>query len=183
MCCLCPSDLCPVAPWGCGNPPSQSWQKRLKAEFVLCIQDPLYTDGWGRRWLCSPHGQGCSDFSGPHHPSKPQTCTHTHTLGKGFPGGWGTREGEESVCLPKTMSEFWGETTKPRSVLLPSSSGEHRGAKCPLPHVQIQPPRHSTECPECSASTLSTEFLLSVNQSPPHGTADRDGGMWLRWVL
>lgn len=135
MCCPCPSDLCPVAPWGCGNPPSQSWQKRLKAEFVLCIQDPLYTDGWGRRWLCSPHGQGCSDFSGPHHPSKPQTCTHTHThLGRGSQGAGGQEKEKKVSVSPKPCLSF-GEKPLGQEVcycLAAVGSTEVPSAPCPM---------------------------------------------------
>lgn len=74
------------------------WQKRPKPKFVLCIQDPAYTEGLGRRWLCSPHGRGCSDPSAPHRPSKLQTCTHTHAW-EGGPQGAGGQEKEEKVSV------------------------------------------------------------------------------------
>lgn len=77
------------------------WQKRPKTKFVLCIQDPSYTEGRGRRWLHLPHGQGCSDPSAPHHPSKLQTCTHT-CVGRGSPRGLGGKRRKRKCLSPQS---------------------------------------------------------------------------------
>lgn len=116
------------------------WQRRPKSKFVLCIRDPAYTEGLGRMWLRSPCGRGCSDPSAPHHPSKLQTCTHTHarTWEQG-PQGAGEQEKEEKASISPKPCQHRAK----KSALLPGSSGEHRGAKCPLPHAQVQPPRRS----------------------------------------
>lgn len=45
-----------LLPGAVGAHLARVWQKRPKTKFVLCIQDPAYTEGLGRRWLCSPHG-------------------------------------------------------------------------------------------------------------------------------
>lgn len=118
----------------------------------------------------------------------PASYRHAHTHARAWeqgPQGAGEQEKEEKASISPKPCQHRAK----KSALLPGSSGEHRGAKCPLPHAQVQPPRHSTErpgCPASSCSPLKTKFLLSVNHSPPRGTADLrscDGGMWLRRVL
>lgn len=117
---------------------------------------------------------------------------HTHTrvrAGTGAPGGRGAREGGESVHLPKTMPA----PSQEKCVTARQQWGAQRcqvpPAPCPSAAPQAQPPRRSTErpgCPASSCSPLKTKCLLSVNHSPPRGTADLrscDGGMWLRRVL
>lgn len=128
------------------------WQKRPKTKFVLCIQDPSYTEGRGRRWLHLPHGQGCSDPSAPHHPSKLQTCTHTHVWEGGPQGGWGAREGRESVYLPKATSALSQE----KCVTAWQQWGAQRcqvpPAPCPDAAPQAQHQAPWVPCQQLSAS-------------------------------
>lgn len=114
------------------------WQKRQrpKPKFVLCIQDPAYTEGLGRRWLCLPHSRGCSDPSAPHHPSKLQTCTHTHTHGKGVPRGLGGKRRRRKCLSPQNHV-----STEPRKVhYCPAAAGSTEVQSAPRPVPRCSPP-------------------------------------------
>lgn len=52
------------------------WQKRPKTKFVLCIQDPAYTEGLGRRWLRSPTAEAAQI---PQPLTTPASYRHAHT--------------------------------------------------------------------------------------------------------
>lgn len=140
------------------------WQRRPKTKFVLCIRDPAYTKGLGRRWLLSPHGQGHSNPSAPRPSGKPQTCTHAHTRtrGKGGPQGLGgQREKEEKVAIsPKPCQH----RAKKSALLAQWRWGAQRCQEhpCPTPRRSSPgtTPRRDLRHPASSHVALKTNFFF-----------------------